>query len=109
MSDELEEALRAALRPVDPGETLTHSVMARVRASLAAPVRLRTASRSMWRWAAGVAAVMLVAGLLVVHEHQARRVREGLEARQALMQALRLTAESLELANRAVNERDSGA
>ncbi len=129
MSDELDNRLREALRPADPGTQFTDAVMTRIvadgsqrldhtqpdsqRPSLAAhharsapPWRRATT----WRWLSGAAAAVVLA-VLLVHAEQVRHMNEGLAARQALIQALRVTARSLELAKRAVNdshEPDSG-
>jgi hypothetical protein len=57
----------------------------------------------MWRWLSGAAGAILIV-VLVVHTQQVRHTREGLAARQALIQALQVTAKSLEFAKRAVND-----
>jgi hypothetical protein len=95
MSDDLENALRAALRPVDPGVHLARQVMSR----LAAPPARRTHSRSWMALAASLVLALTAAGLWEAH-----RVREGLEARQQLLQALRVTGQKLDVAYRAVHD-----
>jgi hypothetical protein len=107
MSDELDDRLRDALRPVDPGEKFTQSVLSRVTRQSLQPQRRPLAFR--WAAAAGVAAVAL--GALAMHQWQLRR--QGLEARRQLIEALQVTGEKLDLAYRAVNDaardEDSGA
>jgi len=104
MSEDLEKTLRAALRPLDPGDAFADAVMARVRAERPVPVGLRWWRWApAWRWASVLAAMSCVA-LLLVQSLEAHHARQGLEARQALMQALRVTGQSLDLADRAVNE-----
>ncbi len=127
MSNELNDRLRAALRPVDPGESFTEKVLARIASeppgipSLIArsgslPSSMgRTLARAVrayalsWQSAAAVVTVVAV-GLLVTHEWRAQRVEDGLEARRQVMEALRVTSEKLDLAYRAVKEKEhSGA
>ena len=113
MSEELEKGLRQALRPVDPGERFTDGVMARAGAQESArlerpqpdsPGHARPWGHTpMWRWLSGATAAILIV-VLVVHTQQVRHTREGLAARQALIQALQVTAKSLEFAKRAVND-----
>ena len=101
MSEELDERLRQALRPVDPGQEFTDVVMSRVGNPSHAV--LRSVRTPAWRWLSGAAAAILIATLLV-HARQVRHTREGLAARQALLQALQVTSKSLELAKQAVND-----
>jgi len=71
------------------------------------PGRVRAwAHAPAWRWLSGAAAAILIV-VLVVHTQEVRHTREGLAARQAVLQALRVTAKSLELAKRAVNASDA--
>lgn len=98
MSEELDKDLRNALRPVDPGEHFARGVLARV-ASDGASRRGRVPWR--WQWAASVAIVVL--GTLGVYQWQVRRA-QGLEARRQLIEALQVTGEKLDLADRAVND-----
>jgi hypothetical protein len=94
--DDLDAALREALRPVNPGEDFTGRVMARVAAPQ--PRGLRA------RWpvpAALAAAVLLGTGVYVQHQ---RQNRAGLEARRQVIEALRLTDEKLDLAYQTVKE-----
>ena len=108
MSDELEKSLRAALRPVDPGEEFTRSVLARVAAVSASPPSqpwyYGFRSRSVFRWASATLAAVLMIGLFSVHQWQAHRTREGLEARRQLLVALQVTGENLDTAYRMINK-----
>jgi hypothetical protein len=52
----------------------------------------------------GAIAASIVLGFLITHEWQARRERQGLEARSQLLEALRVTGEKLDLAYRVVND-----
>ena len=130
MSNELNDRLRAALRPVDPGESFTEKVLARIASEPPSPLGIpsliarsgslpssmgRTLARAVrayalsWQSAAAVVTVVAV-GLLVTHEWRAQRVEDGLEARRQVMEALRVTSEKLDLAYRAVKEKEhSGA
>jgi len=138
MSEELDKRLREAVRPVEPEAGFTDAVMARIGAHdsargdgvghdrvwhdgvgshrvgthrvqpdrlLPAGLRVRAAA---WRWLSGAAAAIVIAGLLV-HVQQARHTREGLAARQALMEALQVTAKSLEIAKHALNDSNAPA
>jgi hypothetical protein len=107
MSD-LDQELRRALRPVDPGDEFTRAVMARVAASKVTPLsskpaRARFGARLL-PWApAALAASMLVA-IFVTHEQQQREeVQQGLQARQELLEALRVTSEKLDIAYQVVH------
>lgn len=107
MSDErtnhdLEQSLRAALRPADPGADFPAGVLARLAAE---PARTLRPSRSLATasWLTFALAASVVLGLFIAHERQVRRTEQGLEARRQLIQALRVTGEKLELASRAVN------
>jgi hypothetical protein len=106
MSDELDDALRAALRPVDPGEKFTQSVLARVADESTRRGRVPWGYAAALRWASAALVVSLVAVILVTHERQARRTQRGLEARRELFQALQLTSEKLDVAYRVVNDEE---
>jgi len=97
MTDDLEAALRAALRPVDPPQGFTERVMARVASAQ------RHRLRARWRIPAGIAAAVLLATATYLHIQQQQR-RQGLEARRAIVEALRLTDEKLDLAFQTVRE-----
>lgn len=101
MSDDLDRALRTALKPVEPTDGFADRVMARVEAP--APVRGRqTISRARWFPMALAASVAILAAVLL-HERQLRQERAGIEARQQLIEALRISGEKLDLAYRVVN------
>jgi len=112
MSNELNERLRAALRPVDPGEAFTQRVLARIaseppRASLPAH---RAARALELRWMSGALLAIVAAGLLAAHQWQAQHTQQGQEARRQVMEALRVTSEKLDLAYRVVKHTEhSGA
>jgi len=105
MSNDLEKELRDALRPVDPDEGFTLRVMARIEEE-------ESRSKRWWpplqvRWLpVALAASALVGAVLMDVWHD--RQQQGLEARQQLIQALRVTGEKLDLAYRGVNA-DTGA
>jgi hypothetical protein len=100
MSSKFEEQLREAMRPVDPAEGFAERVMARV-------ANERPMSRSGWRGRfarpALALAASLIVGVMVVYAWQMQRERQGLQARQQLIEALRVTGEKLDLAYRGVN------
>jgi uncharacterized protein HemX len=106
MSNDLDDDLRAALRPVDPGERFTQSVLARVAAESTRSTRGPRSHTTTLRWASVALAISLVMGILVTHQWQVRRTQRGLEARQELIQALQLTGEKLDLAYRVVNDEE---
>lgn len=105
MSDELEKSLRAALRPLDPGEEFTRSVLARVADEAAPhPRYFGFSSRAAFRRVSVTLAVVLAVGLFCAHQYQAHRTREGLEARRQLLVALQVTGENLDTAYRMINQ-----
>lgn len=110
MSDELEKSLRVALRPVDPGEEFTQSVLARAAADShaggAAKRRYPLASRSTLRWSSALLAIVLSVGLFTAHKWQQHRTQQGLEARRQLFQALHLAGANLDIAYRMVNDQE---
>lgn len=99
---DMEERLRAALRPVDPDPGFAGGVLARIAAEAARRARPPRA-RAAAGWLTFALAASLVVALLVAHQQQARRTEQGLEARRQLIQALRVTGDKLELASRMVN------
>lgn len=115
MSDDLEDRLRSALRPVDPGDEFTQRVLSRVaRRELLAEERapalrgdVSTSPRPFERrmlWLSAALAATLALAALGVHSWLERNERAaGLEAREQLMEALRITSEKLDLAHEAVN------
>jgi hypothetical protein len=104
MSKDLDESLRSALRPVDPGEQFTRNVMAAVAQdpsrSQSAPAKPRTA----FRWASAALVVSLMVAVVTAHQWPVRRQERGLQARRQLIQALQLTGEKLDLAYQVVND-----
>jgi hypothetical protein len=97
MSEELEDRLREALRPVDPGEQFAQGVLSRIAGG---PSSHR---RRFFRWQWAAAAASIAVGMLAFYGWEARRA-QGLEARRQLIEALQVTGEKLDLAYRAVNE-----
>jgi len=107
MSNDLDARLRRALRPVDPGEQFTQHVLARIGSEPEdSPVRVP--ARSM-RWLSVSLAAAVIVGVFVSQQWQARRTQAGLEARQQLLEALRVTSNKLDIAYRAVNDADRSA
>ena len=105
MTDDFEERLRKALRPVDPGEPFAQRVLARVANE---PAReTRRALRPTLRWVSAGLAASLLLGILVAHDWQVRRAQQGMEARRQLLEALRVTSNKLDIAYRAVNDGDN--
>lgn len=105
MSNDFEDRLRDALRPVDPDEAgldgeFARRVMSRIESEPSRPSRPPVAR---FRWLPAALAASAVLGIFVIHEWQIRREQQGLEARRQLIEALRLTGEKLDLAYQAVN------
>ena len=98
MSEELDKHLQDALRPVDPGEQFAQRVLSRVASDAAA-----RRTRAPWLWQSAAALGVVVLGTLAVYQWQERRA-QGLEARRQLIEALQVTGEKLDLADRVVNE-----
>jgi negative regulator of sigma E activity len=112
MSNDIERELRAALRPVDPGERFSERVLARIAReptrSTRAPWLRRPAAGTYRWWGTGLAAMVILA-VVAGHEVHVRRTEQGIEARRQLIEALRLTNEKLDLAYRAINTKDRPA
>jgi len=107
MNEDLDARLRKALRPVDPGEQFTQRVLTRVANE---PKRsIPRVSKTTMRWASATLAASLVLGVLAGHEWQARRTQQGLQARRQLLEALRVTRDKLDIAYRAVNDKDGSS
>jgi hypothetical protein len=108
MSEDLDQELRRALRPVDPGDKFTREVMARVAAAKVTPLsskpaRARVTARIL-PWAPAAAAASLLVTIFVTHQqHQRDHVQEGLRARKELLEALRVTSEKLDIAYQVVH------
>lgn len=92
---ELEQALRAALRPADPGDDFADVVLARLRM----PGRLHTPARHYlrmplhrWGLTAVLAACVIAAVGLVRWRQQTVQWQRGLAARAQLLQALNIAS-----------------
>jgi len=100
MNSDLEKQLRDALRPIDPP------------AGFATRVSERTQRRRWPRgrlpmhphWLPTALAASVLAALVLGYGWQVHRERQGLQARQQLIEALRLTGEKLDLAYRGVRD-----
>jgi hypothetical protein len=100
MSKDFEDRLRGALRPVDPPDGFEQRLLARIERE---PTQVQPAGRRV-RWLpAALAASTVLAVALGTHQWQARREQQGLEAREQLIEALRMTGEKLDIAYQAVN------
>jgi hypothetical protein len=106
MSNDLEESLRAALRPVDPGEKFTAGVMARIADESTRALRAPRPYATALRWTSVALVVSLVMGILIARELRLRHTQRGLEARAELLEALKLTGEKLDIAYRVVNDEE---
>ena len=114
MSQSLDDKLRAALKPLDPGEDFTQRVMARLteadRTKLAPAEfhRRRFGVRARWASVAVAASVVLaIANGIRIYEQHEREA--GLRARAQLLEALQVTSEKLNLAVRVVHGRSERA
>jgi hypothetical protein len=99
MSEDFEEKLRRALRPLDPGEDFTRRVMDRVSNAPSRAVRPRRVT-----WISAAIAASLLVMIVVAYEWQQSRKEAGLAARAQVIEALRVTNDKLDLAYRLVNE-----
>lgn len=99
MTDELERPLREALRAVPPREGFSERTLARL------PVRMaeRRHQRVRLWWVSGSLAASLILAVTVHHIEERDKEREGLRAREELLEALRVTSEKLDLAYQAVH------
>ena len=100
MNPDLESQLRAALRPVDPPDGFALRVEARIERGRR-PQRPR-----LYRFAPQALAASLLVAALGIYGWHVQRERQGQEARQQLLEALRVTGAKLDLAYRGV--RDAG-
>jgi hypothetical protein len=109
MSNELDDELRGALRPVDPGEHFAQRVLARIADESPRLPRPGRPLPAGFRWlpVALVASGVLCA--LLIHEWRLQGERQGLEARRELIEALQVTSRKLDLAYRVVNDDVAGA
>lgn len=116
MTDELENQLRRALRPVDAPDGFTERLMSRLPQERKAPVvvalpapaprRTRFVGLPAALAASLIAAVML--GQHLSNQRQEREVAEGRAASRELMEALRVTSQKLDMAYQAVNNPPRG-
>jgi hypothetical protein len=100
MTDDFEQRLRSALRPVDPGLAFTDRVMS--QSTSASQPTSTFPLRPAFRWLSAGLMVSLVIGVCITYQLQTRRA-EGLEARRQLIEALRLTDQKLNSAYRLAN------
>ncbi len=102
MNDHLEDDLRAAMRREEPPAGFAERVLARVEQPAASvPVHRQPFHR--WTWAAAAMAACLTIGTgLVEYRHEQIQRAKGLEAKQELMQAMRITGSKLRLAQEKV-------
>ena len=118
MTDELENQLRRALRPVDAPEGFAERLMQRLpqartggKATVVAALPVPPARRrTNYVLPAALAASLVAAVMLGQHMgqrietgRQQREVAEGRAASRELMEALRVTSQKLDLAYQAVN------
>lgn len=115
MSEEIENDLRRALRPVEPPAGFAERVMrALPERQLPAPTvplavvqaTPRTAAWGRFSVPAALAASLVVAvfvGQRVAYQRELREQRAGLAASRELMQALRVTSQKLDVAYEAVH------
>jgi hypothetical protein len=103
MNDELESSLRHALKSVDPPDDFAERVLARVREENAPSSRQPRWRQNRYRSFAAALAASAVIAVVLVHSWQERQERRGLEARQQLIEALRVTGEKLDMAYQGVN------
>jgi hypothetical protein len=104
MSKDLDQSLRSALRPVDPGEQFTRNVMAAIEQDSSRSDNAPAKPRTTFRWASAALTISLVVAVVTAHQWQVHRQERGLQARRQLIQALQLTGEKLDLAYRVVND-----
>lgn len=107
MSNELNERLRAALRPIDPGERFTRGVLARIATEPVSTPTRRPPRKLGLPWLSATALALCAAiGLMIAHQHRAQHAEAGLEARRQVMEALRVTSEKLDVAYRVVKDKE---
>jgi len=116
---ELEQALRRALRPVDPGQAFTDRVLERLDASTVrrtegsdvagaiaasgSPPEQHRPHRRVIRWARVALAACAIVGIGLVHLRQGALQRQrGLDARAQLLQALSIASANINVVRAAV-------
>ena len=113
MSEEFENQLRRALRPVEAPEGFAERLMQKLPPPMAArepvvaalPVKSEPPRRRYTMpaaLAASLVAAVLLGQQLATHRMEAE-VAEGLAAKRELLQALRVTGQKLDMAYEAVN------
>lgn len=107
MSEDLDKRLRAALRPMDPGEQFTARVLARAAEAAQGAQRAQDLTRAplghaRLQWLPAALAASILAVVVVRHELRERR-DAGRAAREQVLEALRVTSDKLDLAYQLVN------
>ena len=103
MSDNFDNDLRDVLRRTEPPAGFAERVLARATHPAAAPSPVGTTPLRQWTWAAAALAACLTLTVgLVEYRHQAEQQARGLEAKQELMQAMRITGSKLRVAQEKV-------
>jgi hypothetical protein len=95
---ELEQRLRSALRPVDPGEDFCERVLARIEASAHVPIVHRgpqVRRRTLAQWGSWSLAACVIAGIGLMHWHQQVQQQRGLQASAQLLQAMNIVSVQL--------------
>jgi hypothetical protein len=102
---ELEQRLRSALRPVDPGEDFCERVLARIEAPAlerepvggAMPLARSTPQvrRPLARWGSWSLAACVIAAIGLMHWRQEVRQQRGLQASAQLLQAMNIVSVQL--------------
>lgn len=109
MSNFLENELRRALRPVDPGDEFTRKVLARIQDSSQPQRRKSGLPTRVAQWVPAALAASLLLAIIMKHDPpEEQMVAEGLRAREELIAALRVTSEKLDLAYHVVHH-DAGS
>ena len=95
---ELEQRLRSAVRPVDPGEDFCERVLARIEASAVPSVRSTPQVRrhTLAQWGSWSLAACVIAGIGLMHWRQeVQQQQRGLQASEQLLQAMNIVSEQL--------------
>ena len=100
--DPLEQSLRDALRPVDPGADFTLAVARRVGREQRVRRRWRVGA-----WSGALAASLLLAFTLGIHIEQQRELQRAQYAREQLWLALEVTNRQLQAVQRRLERAQS--
>ena len=103
---ELEQRLRSAMRPVDPGEDFCERVLARIEASAlerepaGAEVPIvrstpRVRRHSLAQWGSLSLAACVIAGIGLMHWRHEVQQQRGLRASEQLLQAMNIVSAQL--------------